>query len=104
MNGSIILRQREGLLRGHAACVGFRIVLNIMAGGIGVEPLTDIALVGAGAACKLGGSNGHAVAHGAVKSEAVANEDKRGMHGGAHINNSLMEKLMEFVWVNGAYR
>src|SRR5262249_46899064 len=76
MHSSVILRESARLLRSHAVCIRCRIVLDIFAGGIGIEPFAHIAFIGFGAAGELGGADGRAIAHGAIEAETVPNENK----------------------------
>ena len=55
------------------------VVDDVTAGCVGVKPLADVALEGAGALCEFSGRDGLAVSHGLVEAEPVADQDEDGV-------------------------
>ncbi len=56
--GALLAVEGECLFGGKGVGGGGGVVGDVTAGGVGVEPLADVALAGAGAAGELGGADG----------------------------------------------
>ena len=71
------------------------LVGDVPAGGLGAQPLADVALRGAGACRELGGGQRPGAGHRAVEAELVADDDHRTAQQGADVLDRLADELHE---------
>ena len=96
---AVVVGQRDGLL-GREAVAGFRwVVLHVAAGGLGVEPLAHVALVGAGARRELVGRERPGARERAVEAEPVADHDQCRVERGADLVDGAEDELLELAGV-----
>src|SRR6202012_2235034 len=77
MHARIVLRQSKGLLGRHEIGSRGRVVLHIVRSSIGIEPLLYVPFSRPGAPREFGRRHRTAIAHGAVKTEPVSDDDER---------------------------
>ena len=99
VHGAVVLRQGEGLLRGHVVGAGRCVIFDIIRRGAGIQPFAHVTFGGSGAAGELGGSEFLSRAHGAIEVELVSDDDQRGMQGSAHIADGLTKQGVELVHI-----
>ena len=100
IGGAIWLGEGEGLLGGEAEGLRGFAPGDVAAGGLGGEPLADVAFVGVGNGGELGG--GHGVSgEGLVEAELIAENDHAGVHGGAEVTDEAADEGVQGVHVEG---
>jgi hypothetical protein len=91
----------RGMLRREGVGAGRLVVLDVAAGRLGVEPLAGVVLVGGGAAGEPAGRHRRAVGHRGVVAQLVAEDDERGVEGGADLVDGLEDEGHQLVGVEG---
>ena len=71
------------------------LVGHVPTGGLGAQPLADVALRGAGARREFRGGQGSGAGHRAVEAELVADDDHRAAEQGADVLDRLADELHE---------
>ena len=87
--------ERDGLLGRQAVAALGRVVLDVAAGGLRVEPLAHVALGRAGARGELAGRERPGAGERAVEAEAVAHHDQRRVERGADLVDGAEHELLE---------
>jgi hypothetical protein len=95
------VREHQGLLGRHRVAVGGGVVVDPAAGGLGAEPLADVALGGAGARGELRRGQRAAGGELAIEAEAIADDDQRGVDRGTELDDGLAEKRVQALLVDG---
>ncbi len=78
-------------------------VVHVAAGGLGVEPLADVALVGAGPLRELRGGQPAAAGERAVEAELVAHHHERGVERGSHLVHGSEEEGHQLLLIDGGW-
>ena len=100
VGGAVRIGERHGLLRRQGVAAAVRVVVDIAARRLGVQPLADVALGGPGALGQFGGRQRARPGQGPVEAEFVAHHDQRGVQGGADFVHRAEYELHELVAVD----
>src|ERR1700722_5649497 len=97
---TIRVSQAKRLFRTEGPLVRLGVELNIAAGALIGEPLTNISLVGIGPLCQLGGCQ---CARGKflVEPQSIADQHQRRTQSGAEITDRFSQKFVELCFVDG---
>ena len=94
------VRQRERLLGRKGVATALRLILDVAAGGLGVEPLAHVALRGAGALGQLAGRQRACAGKRSVEAQLVSHHDERGVQGRADLLDGAEHELVQLVLID----
>ena len=100
VGGAGVVGQGHRLLRGQLVASGVGVVVDEVAGRLGVEPLADVALGAIGACGQLGGGGGAGTGQRPVETELVAHHHQGGVQGGADLVDGPEDELHDLVVVD----
>ena len=92
---AVLVGQRRRLLRRQGVAAGGRVVLDVAARGLVVQPLAHVALAGARAARELVRGERAGAGEGAVQAELVAHDDERGVERRADLVDGAEDECLE---------
>ena len=92
--------ERDRLLGRQRVPAAGRVVLDVAARGLGVQPLADVTLGGAGAVGQFGRRQRARAGHRPVQAQLVAQHDQRRVQGGADFVHRAEHELHELVPVD----
>jgi hypothetical protein len=95
-----LVSQCQSLLGRQGVAVGARVVLQVAASRLGVQPFADVALCGAGAVSQLGRAGRARPRQAAIEAEPVADDDQAGVDGGAELAHHLPDECHQLVLVD----
>jgi hypothetical protein len=96
---ALLVREGEGLLLRERVAAAGRVVLDVLPRGLRVEPLADVALVGARALGQFAGGQ-RPPGQSLVQTQPLADDDEAGVERGAEVRDELPQQLIELLLVD----
>lgn len=96
---TVLIGKGHGLFGGQAESAVFVIIIDIFGRGLSGEPFAQVAFLVAGLTRQAFGRDGHAIGHGLVDAELVAQQDSGAGDGGAQLADHPADQCIEFLGI-----